>query len=561
MTAISEARDLKVLTLEELFGSLMTYELEMNSKVEEEEVKPKKNFALKSSHHDHDNSEEERDEEEEIALMTRNFKKFLKKKKGFGRRFPKKGENKGESSKTETPTCYKCKKQGHYKNECPQVNKEKMKYKKKALKVTWDDSDESDSDNNSSDNEVANLCLLGYINESNISEDEHASFCPLAFNDDESATEDLCLMAHGDEVCLISKSTKNKWFLDSGCSRHMTGDKNKFTSLTLKDGGNVKFGDNSKGKIIGIVERGVSTRSKLKNICNNMAFLSQIEPKNINEAIEDESWILAMQEELNQFERNKVWTLAPRPKDHSVIGTKWVFRNKKDEEGIIVRNKARLVAQGYNQEEAYGTPMSPSTKLDKDEKGKPVDVKLYRVKRIFRYLLGTIDLGLWYPKSNSFDLISYTDADFAGCKIDRKSTSGTCHFLGHSLVSWFSKKQNSVALSTAEAEYVAAGSCCAQSLYIKQQLEDFKILFDHIPIRCDNTSAISLSKNPIQHSRTKHIEIRYHFIRDHVQKGDIELEFVSTDSQWADILTKPLIEERFCTIRREIGMARYVDIK
>uniref|UniRef100_A0A2N9ERE3 CCHC-type domain-containing protein n=1 Tax=Fagus sylvatica TaxID=28930 RepID=A0A2N9ERE3_FAGSY len=484
MTAISEARDLKVLTLEELFGSLMTYELEMNSKVEEEEVKPKKNFALKSSHHDHDNSEEERDEEEEIALMTRNFKKFLKKKKGFGRRFPKKGENKGESSKTETPTCYKCKKQGHYKNECPQVNKEKMKYKKKALKVTWDDSDESDSDNNSSDNEVANLCLLGYINESNISEDEHVSFCPLAFNDDESATEDLCLMAHGDEVCLISKSTKKKWFLDSGCSRHMTGDKNKFTSLTLKDGGNVKFGDNSKGKIIGIdnlgkfdaksdegiflgystnskayrvfnkrtmvvdesmhvvfdetnpfhiknnyddepislenkasssnqvdlsekvkdqvdepkdeekalpptkneelpkswnvvhshpkeliigeVERGVSTRSKLKNICNNMAFLSQIEPKNINEAIEDESWILAMQEELNQFERNKVWTLAPRPKDHSVIGTKWVFRNKKDEEGIIVRNKARLVAQGYNQEEGidYGETYAPVARLE-----------------------------------------------------------------------------------------------------------------------------------------------------------------------------------------------------
>ena len=124
--------------------------------------------------------------------------------------------------------------------------------------------------------------------------------------------------------------------------------------------------------------------------------------------------------------------------------------------------------------------------------------------------------------------------------MDRKSTSSTCHFLGHSLVPWFSKKQNSVALSIVEVEYIDAGSCCAQVLYIKQQLEDFGLHFDYIPINCDNTSAISLSKNPIHHSRTKHIKIRHHFIQDYIQKGDIKLVFIDTSYQWADMFTKPL---------------------
>ena len=104
-------------------------------------------------------------------------------------------------------------------------------------------------------------------------------------------------------------------------------------------------------QILGEPSQGVSTRSSLRNICNHTAFLSQIEPKNIDESLLDESWILAMQEELNQFERNDVWTLVPRPKNHTIIGTKWVFRNKKDESGVITRNKARLVVQGFNQEE------------------------------------------------------------------------------------------------------------------------------------------------------------------------------------------------------------------
>ena len=121
-------------------------------------------------------------------------------------------------------------------------------------------------------------------------------------------------------------------------------------------------------------------------------------------------------------------------------------------------------------------------------------------------------------------------------------------------MSWFSKKQNCVALSTVESEYVTVGSCVAQILWIKQQLLDFEIVISKIPISCDNTSAINISKNPIQHSRTKHIDIKHHFIRDHVLKGDIVLEFVSTSEQLVDILTKPLDEKTFISIRRKLGM-------
>ena len=141
--------------------------------------------------------------------------------------------------------------------------------------------------------------------------------------------------------------------------------------------------------------------------------------------------------------------------------------------------------------------------------------------------------------NSSFYLISYSDTDFAGSLLDRKSTSGTCQFLGQYLVSWFGNKQVSVALSTIEVEYVAASLFCSQVLWQKQQFIDYginikhilikcdnisainlsknPINLDHILIKCDNTSAINLSKNPIQHSRTKNIDIRHHFLRDHIQ--------------------------------------------
>ncbi|GMI86883.1 cysteine-rich RLK (RECEPTOR-like protein kinase) 8 [Hibiscus trionum] len=295
-----------------------------------------------------------------------------------------------------------------------------------------------------------------------------------------------------------------------------------------------------------------------------------------------------MQEELNQFERSNVWTLVERPSNQSTIGTKWVFRNKLDESGNIVRKKARLVAQDYTQEEGidFDETYAPVARMEAirmllayacyhDFKLFQMDVKstflngfineevfqaspreshLIAVKRIFRYLRDTPCLGLWYPRDSTFNLHTYSDVDYGGCKIDRKNTSETCQFLGSMLISWFCKKQNSVALSTTEAEYISLGSCCAQVLWMEQQLLDYGIKVETIPLKCDNTSAICLTKNPIQHSRTKHIEIRHHFIRDHVLKEDVVIEYVDTLNQLADIFTKPLDKERFWSLRRELGL-------
>ena len=138
--------------------------------------------------------------------------------------------------------------------------------------------------------------------------------------------------------------------------------------------------------------------------------------------------------------------------------------------------------------------------------------------------------------------------------VDRKSISGTCQFLGRSLVSWSSKKQTSVSLSTIEAEYVAAGQCCAQLLWMRQTLRDFGYTLSEVPLLCDNESAIHMADNPVEHSCTKHIDIRHHFLRDHQQKGDIEVFYISTENQLADIFTKPLDEKTFCRLHSELNV-------
>ncbi|GJV62194.1 retrovirus-related pol polyprotein from transposon TNT 1-94 [Tanacetum coccineum] len=149
---------------------------------------------------------------------------------------------------------------------------------------------------------------------------------------------------------------------------------------------------------------------------------------------------------------------------------------------------------------------------------RPTVKHLKEVKRIFRYLRQSYNMGLWYPKDSGFELIAYSDADHAGCKDDCKSTSGGLQFLGGKLVSWSSKKQDCTAMSTAEAEYVSLSACCAQVIWMRTQLLDYGYKYNRIPMYCDSKSAIAISCNPVQHSKTKHIDIRYHFIKEHVEK-------------------------------------------
>ncbi|GJZ52213.1 retrovirus-related pol polyprotein from transposon TNT 1-94 [Tanacetum coccineum] len=240
------------------------------------------------------------------------------------------------------------------------------------------------------------------------------------------------------------------------------------------------------------------------------------------------------------------------------------------------------------------TPMVEKSKLDEDKEGKAVDPSHYRgmigtllyltasrpdlqfaicmcawyqarptekylnaVKRIFRYLKGTIHQGLWYPKDSSIALTAFADADHAGCQDTRCSTSGSMQLLGDRLVSWSSKRQKSAAISSMEAKYIALSGCCAQILWMRSQLTDYGFGFNKIPMYCDNKSAIALCCNNVQHSRSKHIDIRFHFIKEHVENGVIELYFVNTEYQLADIFTKALGRNRIEFLINKLGMRSF----
>ncbi|GJY59650.1 hypothetical protein Tco_0459542 [Tanacetum coccineum] len=183
---------------------------------------------------------------------------------------------------------------------------------------------------------------------------------------------------------------------------------------------------------------------------------------------------------------------------------------------------------------------------------------LEAVKRIFRYIRGTTYLVLWYLKGTDIETIVYANYDHSEDHVDRKSTSGVCTFMGCCLTPWFSKKQTALAIPAIEAKYVSAGKACQRALWMKQSLIDYDIQLDDVPIMYDNKGVIDLSKNPVQHSRTKHIEIRHHFLRDNVQKGNISIEKVASKDNLADILTKPLKREQFNYIRLGLGMMEHI---
>nr|GEV10886.1 retrovirus-related Pol polyprotein from transposon TNT 1-94 [Tanacetum cinerariifolium] len=230
--------------------------------------------------------------------------------------------------------------------------------------------------------------------------------------------------------------------------------------------------------------------------------------------------------------------------------------------------------------DSIDTPMVDRLKLDEDPLGIPVDQTQFRsmvgslmyltssrpdlvfgvcmcawyqasptkkhldaLKRVFWYLKGTINWGLWYPKDTVMALTAY--ADHAGYQDTRRSTSGSAQFLGDKLVSWLSKKQKSTAISTTEVGYIAMSGCCAQILWMRSQLTDYGFDFNKIPLYCANRSAIALCCNNVHHSRSKHIEIQHHFIREKVKRGVVELYFVMTNYQLADIFTKALPRQRF----------------
>ncbi|GJW65979.1 retrovirus-related pol polyprotein from transposon TNT 1-94 [Tanacetum coccineum] len=255
----------------------------------------------------------------------------------------------------------------------------------------------------------------------------------------------------------------------------------------------------------------------------------------------DHSWIESMQDELHQFERLDVWELVHKLVGKNIFAVKWLWKNKSDAENIeSFAPVARLEA----------VRMFVAFAAHKNITIFQMDVKT-------AFLNGPLKEEVYVSQPDVFvdpDFLNHVyrlkkalsnklhehDADHAGCKDDCKSTSRGIQFLGERLVSWSSKKQDYTAMSTPEAEYVSLSACCAQVIWMLTQLLDYGYKYKKIPMYCDSKSVIAISCNLVQHLHTKHINIRYHFIKKYVEKGTMELYFVGTEYQLVDLFTKAI---------------------
>nr|GEY84123.1 ribonuclease H-like domain-containing protein [Tanacetum cinerariifolium] len=378
-----------------------------------------------------------------------------------------------------------------------------------------------------------------------------------------------------------SKSVKkplnrNVWkptgkYLDSGCSKHMTGDRSQLTNFVDKFLGTIKFDNDHVAKILGYgdYQIGHVTISRdyfVDGLGHNLFSVGQFCDSDLKVAFRQHTYFI-----------------------HNL-------EVKLDEMGGILKNKARLVARGYRQEEGidfeesfapeevyvsqldgfvdpnnpnhvyklkkalYGLKQAPRTWYDmlssflisQDFSKGSVDPTMF-IHRNGNDLL----LGLWYTKDSLIALTAFVDADHAGCQVTRRSTSDILQFLGDRVISWSSKRQKSVAISSTEAEYITLFGCYAQILWMRSQLTDYGLGFNKILMYCDNKSAIALCYNNVQHSRSKHIDIIYHFIKEYVENGVIELYFVNMEYQLTDIFTKALSRESIEFLINKLGMRSF----
>eukprot|EP00253_Pinus_taeda_P025649 PITA_25649 len=230
-----------------------------------------------------------------------------------------------------------------------------------------------------------------------------------------------------------------------------------------------------------------------------------------------------MVEECNSIMVNDVWEIVLRPQDRSLVGSRWIYKIKYATDGSVEKYKTKFVAKGYAQKEG----------IDYEKTFAPV------------------------ARSKDIRLSGFTDADWARSLVDWKSTSRYYFNIGSRMTSWCSRKQKSVALSSAEAEYMAASTASCQAMWLRKLLVNlFRRNMEATGIMCDNKSCIKLSENLVFHDRSKHIDIRCHFVKDCVQRGAVYLSYTPTGEQGADILTKALGRTKFDYFREKMGMIK-----